>query len=80
MRWSDQFRLPLHVVAAVLMTAAQRAAKDTEYRKAQASTLRLRLFKLGARVVESMREIWLHLSSSYPSQEAWHRFCVALVT
>jgi len=77
---ANQFRLLLHVAAAVLVSTIQQAAKETEYRKAQASTIRLRLLKLGARVVESTRRIWLHLSTAYPSQDAWHRIYAALVT
>ncbi len=77
---ANQFRLLLHVAAAVLVNTVQQAARQTEYRTAQASTLRLRLFKLGARVVESTRRIWLHLSSGYPHQEAWQRVYQALVT
>jgi hypothetical protein len=75
---ANQFRLLLHVAASVLMAAVQQAAKGTEFAKAQASTIRLRLLKLGARVVESTRRICLHLSSSYPSQEAWQRIYTVL--
>ena len=77
---ANQFRLLLHVAAVVLVNVVQQAAKDTEYRNAQAATIRLRLFNLGARVVESTRRIWLHLSSGYPHQDAWHRVYRALVT
>lgn len=75
---ANQFRLLLHVAAAVLMNTVQQAAQKTEFAKAQVSTLRLRVLKLGARVVETTRRIWLHLSSSYPSQQAWHQIHRAL--
>lgn len=75
---ANQFRLLLHTAAAVLMNAIQQAAKKTEFAKAQVATLRLRLLKLGARVVETSRRIWLHLSSSYPNQWAWHTVHAAL--
>ena len=77
---ANQFRVLLHVAASVLMSTLQQAAQGTEYAKAQVSTLRLRLLKLGARVVETTRRIWLHLCSSYPHQEAWHKIYAALVT
>ena len=77
---ANQFRLLLHVVAAMLVGAVQRAAQNTAFCKAQAGTIRLRLFKRGARVVESTRRIWLHLSSGYPNQDAWRRIYSALVT
>jgi hypothetical protein len=77
---ANQFRVLLHVAASVLMSTLQEAAKGTEYAKAQVSTLRLRLLKLGARVVETTRRIWLHLCTSYPSQQAWHKVYAALVT
>ena len=75
---ANQFRLLLHVAAAVLMNRIQQAAKDTSFAHAQAATIRLRLLKLGARVLETTRRIWLHLSSSYPSQEAWRQVHRAL--
>jgi len=77
---ANQLRLLLHVAAAVLVGVVQRAAQNTAFCKAQAGTIRLRLFKLGARVVESTRRIWLHLSSGYPNQDAWRRIYSALVT
>ncbi|HEV2660154.1 MAG TPA: IS1380 family transposase [Ktedonobacteraceae bacterium] len=75
---ANQFRLLLHVAASVLMSAIQVAAKTTEFAKAQAGTLRLRLLKVGARVVETTRRVWLHLSSSYPNQSAWRTIHAAL--
>ena len=52
------------------MTAIQEAAKHTALAKAQAGTIRLRLLKLGARVAETTRRIWLHMSSSFTNQPA----------
>ena len=77
---ANQFRLLFHVAASVLVTAVQQAASETEFAKVQVGTLRLRLFKIGARVVESTRRIWLHMSSSYPHQTAWQQIYMALVT
>lgn len=38
---------------------------DTELAKAQVNTIRLRLLKIGARVVWSVRRVVFHLASSY---------------
>lgn len=75
---ANQFRLLLHVAASVLMTAIQEAAKGTSLARAQAGTIRLRLLKLGARVVETSRKVWLHMSSSFPNQAAWAAVYAAL--
>lgn len=68
---ANQCRLLLHGAACVLMTALQEAAKGTRWAEAQVSTLRLRLLKVAARVVETCRRIQFHLPSSYVDKEAW---------
>jgi len=75
---ANQFRLLLHAAASVLMTAIQEAAKGTDLAKAQAGTIRLRLLKLGARVVETSRRVWVHMSSSFPNKYAWTAVYAAL--
>jgi hypothetical protein len=75
---ANQFRVLLHGAAAVLMSILQEAAQATSFGKAQVGTLRLRLLKVGARVVETTRRIWVHLSSSYPDQRAWQAICQVL--
>jgi hypothetical protein len=75
---ANQFRLLLHLAAAVLMTAIQEAARGTSLATAQAGTIRLRLLKLGARVVETTRRIWMHMSSSFPCQAVWQQVYAAL--
>jgi hypothetical protein len=68
---ANQLRLLLHTAAYVLMQTLQEAAEGTQWARAQAGTLRVRLLKVAARVVESCRRIWFHLPSSFPNQEAW---------
>ena len=68
---ANQFRLMLHVAASVLMSAIQQAVAGTDLAKAQAGTIRLRLLKIGARVVETTRRIWLHMNSSFTLQDTW---------
>jgi hypothetical protein len=77
---ANQARLLLHTAACVLMQAIQCAAVGTEWATAQVGTLRLRLLKVAARVVESCRRVWVHLSSSHPNQGPWRhlhrRLCI----
>jgi hypothetical protein len=68
---ANQARLLLHTAAYVLVQAIQSAAAGTEWATAQVGTLRLRLLKVAARVVESCRRIWIHLPTSYPNRGAW---------
>jgi len=66
---ANQFRLLLSTFAYVLMDALRRDyLKGTQLEKAQCSTIRLKLFKIAARVRVTVRRVWFHLSSSYPHQ------------
>jgi hypothetical protein len=66
---ANQFRLLLSSVAYVLIqTLRQKALAGTELAAAQASTIRVKLLKIGAVVVSSVRRIVLRLSSAYPLQ------------
>ena len=66
---ANQFRLLLASAAYVLVSRLRRVhLANTELAAAQADTIRLKLFKVAARVVVSVRRIVLHLSSSYPLQ------------
>lgn len=64
---ANQFRLLLASAAYVLIEHLRsEGLRGTELAKAQVSTIRLRLFKIAARVVVSVRRVVLHLSSGYP--------------
>lgn len=64
---ANQFRLLLSSAAYVLVEHLRRTAlAETELACAQAGTIRLKLFKVAARVVVSVRRVVLHLSSGYP--------------
>ena len=54
------------------------ALKDSELAAAQVDTIRLKLFKLAARVVVSIRRVVLHLSSAYPRQQLLRRVVAGL--
>lgn len=69
--WANQVRLLLHAAAYQLLFALRRCAKGTELAAAQFDTLRLRLLKIGAQVVGSVRRIVVHLSASHPWQALW---------
>jgi len=76
---ANQFRLLLHTAACMLMGVLQESLAGTRFAKAQIGTLRTRLLKVGARVVETARKIWFHLPSSFPAQDVWRRMYAALV-
>jgi len=80
---ANQFRLLLHTAACMLMGVLQDWLKGTKWARAQVGTLRLRLLKVGARVVETCRRVWLHLPTSFPEKETWrqmHRHLVSGIT
>jgi len=64
---ANQFRLLLSSAAYVLVESLRRLGlKGTELADAQVTTIRLKLLKIGARVVTSVRRIVLHLAGGYP--------------
>ena len=66
---ANSFRLFLSAAAYTLVqTLRQTALADTELREAQVATIRLKLLKVGARVVASVRRVVIHLASSYPGR------------
>ena len=66
---ANQFRLFLHAGAYWLLWSMRRAMpKGSVWRVMQFDTLRLRLVKLAARVVELKTQIKIHLPSSAPEQ------------
>jgi len=78
--WANQFRLLLHAAAYVLMQAMRAALGGTELARAQVNTLRLYLLKVGARIRESVRRVWVQLPSAYPWFYLWHRLAQAAPT
>jgi hypothetical protein len=77
---ANQFRLLLSAAAYVLIEHLRRTAlNDTELAAAQVDTIRLKLFKVAARLVISVRRVVLHLSSAYPLQQLFRRLAARLV-
>jgi hypothetical protein len=70
---ANQFRLFLHAGAYWLLWSLRRLMpKRSSWRVMQFDTLRLRLIKLAARVVELKKQIKIHLPSSAPDQAIFH--------
>jgi len=77
---ANQFRLLLSSAAYVLIEHLRRTVlADTELAGAQVSTIRLKLFKVAARVVVSVRRVVLRLSSAYPLQTLFRTLVQRLV-
>jgi len=77
---ANQFRLLLSTFAYVLMDTLRREyLKGTELETAQCDTIRLKLFKVAARVRVTMRRIWFHLSSTYPYEALFRRLSSRLL-
>ena len=77
---ANQFRVLLASAAYVLIEHIRRTALNgTELSRAQVSTIRLKLFKIAARVVTSVRRVVFHLSSSCPYQPLFRQVVERLV-
>jgi hypothetical protein len=76
---ANQFRLLLSSLAYVLIETLRRTClASTELARAQASTIRLRLLKIGALVQRSVRRIVIHLSESFPMREVFQSVAATL--
>ena len=80
---ANGFRLLLHVAAyALVVLFREAAAAVPEVATATVSTLRQRLWKVGAVLVSSPRRLWLHVSETWPGRPIWeavHRAVRAFV-
>ncbi len=66
---ANQLRVYFAAMAYVLLHGLRRLGlKGTELERAQATTIRLRLLKIGAQIRISVRKVWLSMASSYPLQ------------
>jgi Transposase DDE domain group 1 len=71
---ANSFRLLVHTLAyAIVVLFREALAAIPEVAGATVSTLRQRLWKVGAVVVTSARRIWLHVSESWPHRGLWER-------
>ena len=77
---ANQFRLLLASAAYVLIEHIRREGLcETELAGAQAGTIRLKLFKIAARVTVSVRRVVLHLCETCPYQSLWRQLVSRLV-
>ena len=71
---ANQLRLYFSSFAYVLMHALRRlGAQGTPFARAQCSTLRLKLLKIGARLKITTRRVWLSFSQAYPYAETFNQ-------
>jgi hypothetical protein len=73
---ANQLRLSFAGCAYILMQALRRLGlRGTELERAQATTIRLKLLKIGAQIRITVRKVWLSMATSYPRQvlfgQAW---------
>jgi hypothetical protein len=74
--YSNQFRLLLSSFAYVLLETIRRLAlTGTELAKAQCSTIRLKLLKIGAVIIRNTRRVQFFMTTGYPYKRL---FCRAL--
>ncbi len=67
--WPNQFRLLLSALAYTLLEAMRRLGlKGTELARAQVTTIRLKLLKIGAVILRNTRRVRFLLSSAHPNQ------------
>lgn len=76
---ANAFRLLVHTVAyALVVLLREAAAAVAEVATARVSTLRGRLWKVGAVVVAGARQICVRVSAGWPGQELWRRVQAAV--
>lgn len=76
--WANQLRVLLTAAAYVLFQELRLRAAGTACARAQVSTLRERLLKLGVWLERSVRRVVLHLPDSAPWRSEWRRIACAL--
>ena len=76
---ANAFKLLEHVMAYALIVLHREAtAAVPEVARAEVNTLRLKLWKVAARVNTSVRRIWFHFSETWPHRHLWTRVHQAL--
>ncbi len=75
--WANAFRLLLHAAAYWLLDTLRRWLGPTTAARIQIDTLRLRLIKIGGRVLATGRRIRLRLCSAHPGEPLWEQLTAA---
>lgn len=77
----NQLRVMLSAAAYVLLQhIRQTALAGTELAEAQVTTIRLKLLKIGGRVIRSARRIVLHLAGGCPQQQLFRLIAAKLIS
>lgn len=71
--YANYFRLLLHACACNFISLLRSNLKNTELAEAKIDTLRIKLFKVGAWVNETVRKIWVRFSSSWPFRDLFNQ-------
>jgi hypothetical protein len=75
---ANQFRLFLHSAAYVLLhTFRTLHLKGTEWASAQFNTIRCKIIKIGARIIQRTRKIRIHLPTSFPWKGDLQKICAS---
>jgi hypothetical protein len=70
----NQLRLYFSSIAYILMHDLRRLAlKGTELAKAQCTSIRLKVLKIGAQVHVTVRRVWIRMAAGYPYQEVFQQ-------
>jgi len=71
---ANQMRLYFASFAYILINALRTLGLEgTEMARAQCTTIRLKLFKIGAQVRVSVRKVWIALSEGYPHERLFRQ-------
>jgi len=69
---SNQIRLDFSSIAYLLIAALRRLGlQGSEFAQAQATTIRLKLLKIGALIRVTVRKVWIALAGGYPYAPLW---------
>ena len=70
----NQLRLYFSSIAYILMHDLRRLAlKGTDLERAQCTTIRLKLLKIGAQIHMSVRRVWIRMAAGYPYKEVFQQ-------
>lgn len=75
---ANQLRVLQTAAAYVLLQELRWRLRRTELARAQVGTLRLRLLKLGVRVIESARRVFLRAAAGYPWVAQWRQLALSV--
>jgi len=68
---ANQLRVLLAAAAYALLQELRLAARGTAWARAQVTTLRLELLKIGVQVIASVRRLVLRLPAAFPYRDGW---------